>query len=201
MKGHGGIVAQPADVALIVDCDSGHAVGLSLGYGHLHGSLGHHEAEPPVAVDHRSAGRFPLHLEGSARNDVALVYPVGVDRNIDHSVGVVAHQVGFDDVIGYGCSFFFRGTLGQIHVECGLVKVFVIEDGHWTDLIQTSSGDCWSKSITGLGPCLPAPLVTTLSKIWGWYLVNGVTSRGGPRRKMKITRPGAAAGIQRRPGV
>ena len=113
-----------------MDGNGGDAVGASLVYRHPHGALGDHEAEAPVAVDDGGAGGLALHDEGRAGDDVANVDAVGVGRNLDDTVGVVAAQVGLDQVRGYHLGLGLRGALGAIDVVGRLVQVFWRKNGH-----------------------------------------------------------------------
>ena len=131
--GHGRVVAQPSDVALAVDGDGGDAVGAGLVYRHAHGALGDHEAEAPVAVDDGSAGGLALHHEGRAGDDVADVDALGVGGNLDDAVGVVADQVGLDQVLGHRLRLGVGRALGAVYVVGHFLQVLGGKDGHnWT---------------------------------------------------------------------
>ena len=128
--GHGGVVAQPPDVALTVDGDGGDAVGAGLVDGHAHGALGDHEAEAPVAVDDGGAGGLALHHEGRAGDDVADVNALGVGGNLDDAVGVMAAQVGLDQVPGHRFGLGIGRALGSVDVVGDFLQIFSGKDGH-----------------------------------------------------------------------
>ena len=96
--GHARVVAQPPDVALLVDGHGRYAVGLGLRNGHIHSPFRDNVTEAPVAVDSCRCWRLVLHLEGRAGDDMADADALGVDRHLDDPVRIVARQVGPHDV-------------------------------------------------------------------------------------------------------
>ena len=139
--GHGRVVAQPSDVALAVHRDGGDAVGAGFVDGHAHGPLGYHETEAPVAVDDSGAGGLPLHHEGCAGDDVPHIDALSIGRNLDDAMGVVAAQVGLDQVRGHHLRLRLRGPLGAVDVEGRLVQVFRRKNRHYrTSPLRRNAG-------------------------------------------------------------
>ena len=130
LQRHGCVVSQAADVALVMDGDGPNAVDPGFVYGHAHCPLGDHEAEAPVAVDHRRAGGLPLHHERRAGNNVALVDALDVFGDVNHAVGVVTNQVGFDLVGGDGLRLFVGRALGPENMVSDLMQIVRRENGH-----------------------------------------------------------------------
>ena len=136
---HEGIVRQAADVALAKDRDSRYATRPGLVHGHAHRPLGDHVAEAPVAIYAGSVGGLAGHLEGSAGHDVSLANTVYVYGNLDHPVGVVAHQIGLHQVKGDRIGLLFAGTHSLEDMIAHLPQIFVGENRHRPTPYSTSA--------------------------------------------------------------
>ena len=104
-------------------------------------------------------GASRSHHEGRAGDDVAHVDALGVGGNLDNAVGVVAHQVGLDQVGGHRISLGVGRAFSAIYVIGRLVQVFGREDGHG----ETSETGCFASAFscrkTAISLSLPSAIV------------------------------------------
>ena len=129
-RGHRRVIAQPPDVALLMHRDGGDAVSAGLVNRHPRGPFGDHETEAPVAVDHGGAGRFLFDDKVRAGDDMPGVDAVGVGGNLDNPVGIVAAQVGLDQMGGHHFGLRLGRPLGAVDVIGRAVQVIGRKDGH-----------------------------------------------------------------------
>ena len=94
------IISQPADMRLLEYADRRDIVLPGLLYRHLDSLGGDHISKAPVAVDSRRRWGFGQDLYLRTGLQLPFPDPVHVGNRLNNAVGVMAHQVGADEMIG-----------------------------------------------------------------------------------------------------
>ena len=111
---HLGPVADPADMAGILQCNHGEPHGLAFVDADGDGLRRHGLAETVQPVHHRQHWRLADHLDLSVGDDDAVALPLHIARHARDAVAVVAGQIGGDQILADALAFLRRATsLGE----------------------------------------------------------------------------------------
>ena len=133
---HRRVIPQPPDMTLLTHRNRRHAITASLVDCHPHRPFRDHKAETPIPVDHRSAGRLPLHHKSRPRHDMPRVNAVGISGNLDHAVGIVAAQIGLDQMRRHHLRLRLRRAFGAVNMIGRLAQIIRRKYGHNKPLTQ-----------------------------------------------------------------
>ena len=125
-----GVFAEAADMAAVAQGDGGEGAGAGFLDCQLRGVPGHALAEALVGVEHGVRGAFAHNLQFCTEDDIALAPQLNVGRAHAHAVGIVAAQVGADEMVLQARDLLVSGAERRENVGDGLAQFSFVQDGH-----------------------------------------------------------------------